>query len=159
VAATQRITGGDEPTWPDMREPAPPRRRRRWTRVSLVAVLVAAGAAALLASRHHQPRVQLSNGLSCASDRIRATTIDYTWTSGPSSPEAAIDAFVHSVHGQGLPTSGYVRPTVPHLHLGDVTASVGTFDYVHLTNGRVDVGLRLDEQGGVWEVSEVEACG
>ena len=117
------------------------------------------GVAWFVASREH-PRVDLSDGLSCRSRQSRSTVIDYSWTSGPSSPEAALDAFLHSVHVKGLPTSGYTRPGPPQAHpVGGVTPSVGPpFDYVHQTHGRVDVGLRLEKSGGIWEISEVETC-
>jgi hypothetical protein len=123
-------------------------------------LLVAGGGWFVVAHRHH--RVELADGLSCNSNRIRSTVIDYTWTRGPDSPEAALRSFLHSVQAKGLPTSGYARPnalpSVPRT--GDVTSSVGTagFSYVHATHGHIDVGLKLDKLHGIWEVSEVEAC-
>jgi hypothetical protein len=118
--------------------------------------LVAGGAWFVVARRHH--RVEL-NGLSCSSNQLRSTVIDYTWTSGPSSPEDALGAFLHSAHAKDLPTSGYVRPSLPHQRTGDVAPSVQQpFDYVHATHGHVDVGLRIEKSGGIWEVSEVRAC-
>jgi len=157
MAAPSRITGADEPMWPDVREPRRPRHRRRWPWVGLAVLLVAGGAWLVVAHQHH--RVVLADGLSCNSNRSRRLIIDYTWTNGPDSPDAAVDQLLSSAHGRGLPRSGYFRPGPPDAdEVGGVTPSVQGFDYVHATHGHVDVGLRLEKSGGIWEVSEVEAC-
>jgi len=154
------MTGADVPTWPDVRTPRPAGRRQRWPWLLLAVTLVGGGLWFVLSHQHH--RVELADGLSCNSNRIRSMAIDYTWTSGPDSPSAALDSFLRSVHAKGLPTSGYARPNaLPATpNMGDVAPSVKTagFDYVHATRGHVDVGLHLEKSGGIWEVSEVEAC-
>jgi hypothetical protein len=128
--------------------------------VSAAVLLVGVVCGLVVSRSHHQAK--LVDGLTCSSDRTKQMVIDYSWTSGPSSPAAALDAFLHSVHAKGLPTSGYARPNalpvVPRT--GDVTPSVQTagFAYVHATHGRVDVGLRIDKLNGIFEVGEVSAC-
>ena len=125
----------------------------------MLAVIAAGTIGGYLFEHRDHPAVVV-DGLSCSSGRFGSTIIDYSWTSGPHSPEDALRAFLHSTQAKGLPRSGYVRPKLGHVpSSGDVAPSVlQPFDYVHLRSGKVDVGLRLEKSGGIWEVAEVRTC-
>ncbi len=145
MAVTQRITGGEDPAWPDPRESGP--RHRRWwiSAVSLLAIIVV-GVGAFVVSNRSDDQPTTIGLLQCSSSRFRGIAIDYTWTSGPTSQAAALEQFLSGPQAKGLPSSGYRLISRPEPN------------YVHSADGRVDVALRLEHSGTVWEVGEVSAC-
>jgi hypothetical protein len=146
VAVSQRITGGDDPAWPDRRDPSLRSRRRWWPWAVIPLAIMAAGVGAFVVwdrSDDHPTTIGL---LQCSSSRFRGIAIDYTWTGGPTSQAAALEAFLSGPQAKGLPSTGYRLISRP-----DPT-------YVHSSHGRVDVALRLERSGTVWEIGQVTAC-
>ncbi len=126
----QRVTGVDEPSWPDLREPAWPRKGGWWA-WGLAAAVVLAGC---LAFGVHS--LVERSPTRCAG--IEIDLADGAHDAAPS-PQAAVDQFARTLQGRELPRSGWSIGNGNTLHSGrwEVTVSLlgdGTYIVTEATN-------------------------
>jgi hypothetical protein len=155
VAVTQRITGGDDPAWPDEREPAA-RRQRWWPWAVLLALLVIGGGLGYLAGNRRHPLVV--SGLECYSGAEDISSIDYSWSTGPDSASGALQSFLATSLAKSYPRSGYSTISSVALPSGIMLSTPKGTTYVHRAHGQVDAVVTVEHLGSVWQVTETRSC-
>ena len=96
---------------------------------------------------------QEAQQLACAGGGVSGISPDFASGTGEATPEAAIAAFTK--YEKAIPEDGYS----PVVDPSTATTQVPTATYHHLSDGQVDVELRLiSSDGTTWHVDNARYC-